>query len=281
MKMLLTLVAALGLAAVPVSAAPVPAPVAAPPVRLYTLDCGRLELHDMAMFSDTGEHAGEPGEMAVPCYLIQDGERWLLWDTGLGDRLAGTPSGEEILGGRWTVSRTLVSQLAALGLSPQDVTYVALSHLHADHSGNVGLFTRSTILIGAPELAWAKGNPLGTDGKIVAGLAKLHVEPINLDHDVFGDGRVRIIATPGHTPGHRALIVNLPKTGNVLLSGDLFHTRENYEKSLVPMVNTSRADTLASFDRLHRIAERLHARVIVQHAMEDFRAMPAFPAYLE
>jgi glyoxylase-like metal-dependent hydrolase (beta-lactamase superfamily II) len=250
-------------------------------VRLYTLDCGHLALHDMAIFSDTGEHAGEPGEMAVPCYLIQDGTRWLLWDTGLGDGPAANPAGEEILGGRWTVEHTLASQLARLGLTPKDVTYVALSHLHADHSGNVGLFESSTLLIGRSELAWAKDNPLGTDAKIVAGLTKLHLQPIDLDHDVFGDGRVRIIATPGHTPGHRALIVNLSRNGNVLLSGDLYHTRENYEKSLVPVVNTSRAETIASFDRFHRLAERLHARVIVQHAPEDFAAMPAFPGYLE
>ena len=142
----------------------------ADPLRLYTLDCGTLELQDMGMFSDTGEHAGEPGVMAVPCYLIRHGDDWLLWDTGLGDDLAALPEGKDQLGGRWTVRRTLTSQLADLGLAPRDIDYVALSHLHADHSGNIGLFPASTWLLPAEELRWgaAAPAPLGVDAALVA-----------------------------------------------------------------------------------------------------------------
>jgi glyoxylase-like metal-dependent hydrolase (beta-lactamase superfamily II) len=86
---------------------------------------------------------------------------------------------------------------------------------------------------------------------------------------------------PGHTPGSRMMLVYLGKTGPVLITGDVYHTRKNYEKDLVPLANTERADSLASFDRLKRIAENIHARVVVQHAPEDFAAMPAFPKYLD
>lgn len=279
MKLFATLVALTAIVSASVSAAPAhPAP---PPLRLYTLDCGRLDIFDMGMFSDTGEHAGERGTMAVPCYLIRDGDGWLLWDTGLGDGIAATPGGIDKLGGHWTVRRTLVSQLAELGLKPANIRFVALSHLHADHSGNIALFPRATLLIGAPELAWAKAGGLGVDPALAAAAGRMKVVPLSGDHDVFGDGRVRIFATPGHTPGHRSVLIRLPHAGAVLLSGDLYHTRENYERSLVPAVNVNRADTLASFDRFRRIAEREHARVIVQHAPEDFSRMPAFPAWLD
>lgn len=252
-------------------------------LRLYTLDCGRLALEDMGIFSDTGQHAGQPGVMAVPCYLIRHGEDWLLWDTGLGDGLAQLPEGKVQLGGRWTVRRTLASQLAELGLSPANIDYVALSHLHADHSGNIGLFPTATWLLPAEELSWGAATPapLGVDADLVAQIPQDKVRPVQGDLDVFGDGRVTILRAPGHTPGHRILLVRLTNAGPVLLSGDLFHTRENYEESRVPAVNVSRADSLASIDRFAGLAEFLHARVVIQHAPEDFAAMPIFPAALD
>ena len=266
-----------------IAASPTVSATRAPEVRLYTLDCGTLAIDDMGMFSDTGEHAGEKGRLAVPCYLVKHGSDWLLWDTGLGDRLAALPDGERKLGGHWTVRRTLSSQLAALGLKPGDIRYVALSHTHADHSGNIALFPRATWLLSPTELAWARGRPtpLGVDATLIAGLAKVRIEPVADDRDVFGDGTVRILRAPGHTPGHKLLVVDLPRSGTVLLSGDLFHSRENYEKSLVPPVNVSRADTLASFDRFARLVRNTHARVVIQHAPEDFAAMPAFPKFLD
>lgn len=276
-----TLVTAL--AALSLQVAPASAQTAASLMRLYTLDCGRLDIQDMGIFSDTGEHAGEPGVMAVPCYLVRHGKDWLLWDTGLGDDLAALPQGKTQLGGQWTVRRTLVSQLAELGLKPDDIRYVALSHLHADHSGNIGLFPHATFLLASEELSWAETRPapLGVDAHLVTEVPRENVTLLAGDLDVFGDGAVSILRTPGHTPGHRILLLRLPNSGPILLSGDLFHTRENYEKSLVPTVNVSRADTLASINRLAGIVAFTHARVVVQHAPADFAAMPVFPAYLD
>jgi N-acyl homoserine lactone hydrolase len=97
---------------------------------------------------------------------------------------------------------------------------------------------------------------------------------------VFGDGSVKMLKTPGHSDGHRSLIVKLPKSGVLLITGDLYHTRQNYEKGLVPRIN-QRADTLASMDRFAKIRAATKARVVIQHAQEDFAAMPAFPNYLE
>ncbi len=261
-----------------------PAPVPpAPTVQLYTLDGGQLDFPDLGVLSDTGEHAGESGRLAVPCYLIHHGPDWLLWDTGLGDRLATLPNGEMKFGLRFTVRRTLAAQLAQLGLKPADIRYVALSHLHADHAGNVGLFPKATFLVAAAELAWARATPapISVDANYVNLLAQAQVDADDKDRDVFGDGSVRLLQAPGHTPGHRVLLVRLAKAGALLITGDLYHTRENYAKGLVPVANVDRANTLASFNRFAGLKATLHARVIVEHSPEDFAALPPFPNYLD
>lgn len=97
------------------------AAAAAPPeIRLYTLDCGLTEFKDADVFSDTGEYEGKYLALPTPCYLIRHGKDWLLWDTGLSDKLAAEPHGKEIFGGRFSVKRTLAAQLAALGLPPKN-----------------------------------------------------------------------------------------------------------------------------------------------------------------
>jgi N-acyl homoserine lactone hydrolase len=104
------------------------------------------------------------------------------------------------------------------------------------------------------------------------------VEPVPLDKDVFGDGSVIMLYTPGHTPGHHSLLVKLPQMGNVLLSGDLMHFRENYDTNGVPAFNTDRSQTLASLDRVKKIVAGSKATVIVQHDARDLDKLPAFPA---
>lgn len=251
--------------------------------RLYTLDCGLTEFADAAVFSDTGEYDGKPIALPTPCYLIKHGDKWLLWDTGNGDKLASLPNGESQYGGRFTMRRTLASQLSQLGITPDDIDFVALSHLHRDHTGNIPLFPKATFIIAARELAWARGKPtpFGVNWPTIAPLAHAKLRASDLDEDVFGDGSVRLLMAPGHTPGSRMMLVYLAKTGPVLITGDVYHTRENYRKDLVPLANTGRADSLASFGRLKRIVENTHAHVLVQHAPEDFAAMPAFPKYLD
>ncbi|MGH8443640.1 MAG: N-acyl homoserine lactonase family protein [Solimonas sp.] len=259
-------------------------PRAAAALRLYTLDCGHLSLPDMGLFDDSGEHDGKPGEMAVPCFLIRHPQGDLIWDTGLGDGLAGHPDGVvNRYGIRESVRTTLVSQLAQLGLKPTDVKFLAMSHLHADHAGNAHLFTAATWLLNRDELAAAiaRPTPIGVDPALLSGYRRAKVEALSQDHDVFGDGSVRILRAPGHTAGHAVLMLKLAKAGTVILSGDLWHSRDNYEHSHVPPINFSRAETLASFDRVSRLLANTHGRLVIQHDPGDFAALPLFPAYLD
>lgn len=245
---------------------------------LFTLDCGTLHLADVGPFSDTGEHWGEPAVMEDPCFLIRHGDQYLLWDTGVGDDVAaGSVAWNK---DTWTARRTLISQLSELGLTPRDVTYVGLSHLHVDHTGNVSKFPGSTLIIDPRALTWAKTKPYGVWPSLPATLAKMKQVAAPGDLDVFGDGTVLVLDTPGHAPGHKSLLVKL-HSGAVILSGDLFHSKENFENDLVPSFNASRADTLASMQRVKKLAKHFGARVVVQHEPSHVRAMPVFPKPLQ
>ena len=252
-------------------------------VRLYALDCGSAEFKDMGFFSDTGEYDGKPGNIVVPCFLIRHAKGALLWDTGLGDKLAESKDGVERPGGiRLRVRVTLAEQLKALSLTPADVTYVAFSHFHFDHTGNANLLGASIWIINTAELNWALSTPppFGVDPGTFSDYKTSKTQMISGDHDVFGDGSVRILKAPGHTPGHQVLEIKLRKSGTLILSGDLYHTRDNRKYRRVPAINFERADTLASIDRIEKIVTNTKARMVVQHDMGDFTALPKFPAYL-
>jgi N-acyl homoserine lactone hydrolase len=250
--------------------------------RLYAIDCGRIVFKDMAMFSDTGDYDGKPGTLADPCFLIQHAHGTLLWDTGLGDKIAASREGVDFNGIRLYVDTSLQDQLKTLGLKPDDINYIAFSHFHLDHTGNANLFTHSTWIINRIELdaALSPAPSFGTDKSLISAYEHVKTQMIEGDYDVFGDGSVRILKAPGHTPGHQVLVLTLEHAGTVLLTGDLYHTRENRHFRRVGTMNTERADTLASMDRVEHIVSNTHARVIVQHSSEDFRSLPKFPGYL-
>ena len=102
----------------------------------------------------------------------------------------------------WRRPKTLASQLESLGVKPADIKYVAVSHTHPDHIGNVELFPQAMLLVQKAEYEWP--NPLGV-GRFKA---EHPVTKLEGGYDVFSDGSVTIISTPGHTPGHQSLLVN-------------------------------------------------------------------------
>jgi len=271
------------LAAALAAAAPLRAADPAGEIRLYALDCGYATAKDGGFLSDTGEYDGKPVAVVVPCFLIRHPKGTLLWDTGLSDKIAETLNGVETDGFHMSMAKTLASQLKALGLSASDVTYVAFSHLHFDHTSNANAFGASTWIMNGSELKWAMGTPtpFGVDPASFSAYSGAKNQVIDGDHDVFGDGTVRILKTPGHTPGHQVLQVQLRKSGTVILSGDLYHLRDNRKFRRIPTFNSSRAETLASIDRIEEIVKSTKARFVVQHDPNDFAALPRFPAYLE
>jgi glyoxylase-like metal-dependent hydrolase (beta-lactamase superfamily II) len=178
--------------------------------------------------------------------------------------------------------------LKSIGIAPSDVSFVAFSHFHLDHTGNANAFTASTWVINRAELDWALATPTPpvVDPGTISAYRTVKTRMISGDYDVFQDGTVRILKAPGHTPGHQVLLLKLAKSGAVLLSGDLYHQRSDRPRACAPggrimLVNTSRADSLASVDRIETILRNTGARLVIQHDPEDFKSLPVSPAYLE
>ncbi|HSH41738.1 MAG TPA: N-acyl homoserine lactonase family protein [Arenicellales bacterium] len=252
-------------------------------VRLYTMDCGAITLQPRAMhlFDDTDAYIDAAGVMSVPCFLVHHPDGHLIWDAGLSDSFAGRKMVD--LGDGFTVmlERSLADQLEQLHLTPADVDLIAFSHHHFDHTGNARLFAKATYLLNRRELQWSRNEPFGVEPEHLALVTDANSKLIEHDYDVFGDGKVRILQTPGHTPGHQALMLKLDTAGTVILSGDLYHTRDNFSLSRVAAVNHSRAETLASFDRVVSLINKYGARIVIQHDPDDIAALPPFPEYLD
>jgi N-acyl homoserine lactone hydrolase len=207
---------------------------AAPRLRLFVLDGGTIEHMDPARFGLKPDEV-DIDHLSVEAYLIAHPDGLLVFDTGAvpdadwaptGGPVAHhlvLPDGEER---DVTLRRRIGAQLAEAGFAPADVTHLAVSHHHYDHTANVGLFPGATWLVGKAErdVMFRSRRPVLTRPTDYEGLREASTTLIATDeHDVFGDGTVVIKAAPGHTPGHQILLVRLAKTGPVVLSGDLYH----------------------------------------------------------
>ncbi len=261
--------------------APVGQTARAEPAQLtiWRLDCGSVFVPDLDFLSDSFAFSGVSRTVAVSCYLVRDGDRYLLWDAGLPLSRLGKRE-ISVGGGPAKLTRSIVDQLKVIGVEPQQVARVALSHYHADHSGQIASFPNATLMIGAADMAVVRGtNPaFNLDRSLFAPwLTKgANIEEIDGDRDVFGDGRVIMLATPGHTPGHHSLLVRLA-SGPVILTGDLWHFAKQRLVNGVPKINTDRADTLASMDRISKVSKALRAKIIIGHETADVSMLKPFP----
>jgi len=229
--------------------------------KLYLLNCGEGIAGDISRWSP-GINEGKSMDFVDNCYLIKHTRGWLLWDTGIPDAVAAMPGGLVPADPRavsWKRPKTLAAQLDQLGLKPSDITAIAVSHTHPDHIGNVELFPAAMLYVQKAEYDWP-----GADNK-----PRFRPEhPVTLvegDRDIFGDGSVTILSTPGHTPGHQSLLVKLPKTGEIVLSGDAVHFKANWDNRGVPALNVNRDQTLASMQKIADTLTRDKAQLWINH----------------
>ncbi len=253
------------------------------PIRLYVLDCGHIEAASDSVFHPHTK--GVPRKLADGCYLIVHPKGTLMWDTGFPDALAakepaGMTTGPFVV----HVTNPVSAQLKAAGFDPNAITYLGISHMHGDHVGNVALFPRATLLIQKEEFETAMGPNAAKYGLDPSGYATLKSNPVKKlegDYNVFGDGSVVIKRTVGHTVGHQALFVELPKTGNILLSGDMAHFADNWTNRRVPAFNYDSAQTVKSMVDMDAFMKAHHATLWIQHDGPQNAALKHAPAYYE
>src|SRR5688572_12400589 len=218
--------------------------------RLYILDCGDIKPMDPNLFGLKKEEIAGDGSFVTPCYLVVHAKGTLIWDVGqIPDAQIPDDGTEVVVQEIIKAKYRLASQLKKLGYAPADITYLAMSHYHLDHTANANLFAGSTWIVqqaeydamfGATEFAIRDASSYSNlkDSK--------RITLNNADHDVFGDGTVVIKTGPGHTPGHQMLFLRLTNFGPLLLEGDLYHLPEERTLDRVPSFDYDAAMTRAT-----------------------------------
>ncbi len=257
--------------------------------KLFRLDCGHSLANDESVWTP-GENVGRSIEFSSTCWLIKHGSEWLLWDTGVPEAAIKDPQGWSTLPKLivYHLDKTVTGQLAEIGLKPSDVGRVAISHTHGDHIGNVRLFPDSAILMQRAEhTSINSGNgPNDNVNRLMALARELLGAPKNLqlidgDTDVFGDGSVILVSTPGHTPGSQSLLVHLKNSGFIILSGDVVHLEGNFERNIVPALNTDKAQSIASMEKIRQMMARYGATLFINHDKKQTETLKLFPAFYD
>jgi N-acyl homoserine lactone hydrolase len=260
--------------------------------RLYVFDCGTLDIADTGRFRLKREEVATD-KLSVGCYLVAHPRGTLVWDTGAvpdADVAPGAgavrhrivlPDAQERF---VTLSKSLKAQLADAGYAPADITYVALSHYHYDHSANTNDFARSTWLVREVErdAMFSAKPPDLTQPATYSALRSSKTTIIKTDgYDVFGDRTVVIKFAPGHTPGHQVLYVKLAKTGGVVLSGDLYHYPEERTLNRIPTFDDNQQQTATTRAALDVFLKKNNAQLWIQHDFTATAKLKKAPQYYD
>jgi N-acyl homoserine lactone hydrolase len=258
---------------------------APPAIRLYVFDNGSIQGINPELFHLKKEEVAV-ADMAVVSYLIVHPKGTLMWDSGAIPDAALKDDGTLVKQGLYTASKTLRSQLAAVGYEPKNITYFALSHLHSDHTANANDFAEATWLVQQPEhdamFAETAGRGAAQQPSRYAALKNSKTQILKgQDYDVFGDGTVVIKAAYGHTPGHQVLSLKLAKAGPILLAGDLYHYQEERGTDKTPGFEFNREQSLASRTAIEAFLKQSGAQLWIEHDLANFNKQKKAPAFYE
>jgi N-acyl homoserine lactone hydrolase len=258
-----------------------PAPVNAP--RIYVFENGFIRGLDTKLFNLAREEVKE-ADFVNTSYLIVHPKGTLQFDSGGIPDSAFKADGAPVTEGIQSSTKPLLPQLAAAGYKPADITYFALSHYHSDHTANANAFAGSMWITQKAERDFMFGDK--PEGIIQPAhysalrTAKTRILD-NEEYDVFGDGTVRLIPTPGHTPGHQVLLVRLAKRGPVLLAGDLYHYPEERTRGVVPTFEFNAEQSRASRAKVEALLKQTGAELWIEHDMATQARLPKSPRYVE
>lgn len=249
-------------------------------VKLYVFDCGMLRFPDIEAFGIKNDET-DIRELIVPCYIIEHDKGRLLWDGGL-PSVTAHHDGWDDNGAK--MDRTFAGQIEALNLNMASFDYVAFSHMHYDHVGIANEISGATLLIQKPEYDAAFADKVTIpffDPSLYNNLKTGDIQILNGDHDVFGDGTVRIISAYGHTPGHQVLFIDLANYGPLVLSGDLYHFQISRRERRVPEFNFDVSMTLKAMDKVEKFVSEHNAKFWIQHDLAAFKTLKKAPDYYD
>ena len=252
-------------------------------LRLYVFENGFIRGLDTKLFNLPREEVKEP-DFVNSSYLIVHPRGTLQFDSGGIPDSQFKADGAPVTEGVMSATKPLLPQLAAAGYKPGDITYFALSHYHSDHTGNANAFAASTWITQKAERDFMFGDkPEGIIQPATYSALKGAKTRVldNEELDVFGDGTVRLIPTPGHTPGHQVLLVRLPKRGLVLLAGDLYHYPEERTKGTTPTFEFNAEQSKVSRAKVEALLKQTKAELWIEHDMATHAKLPKSPAYVE
>jgi glyoxylase-like metal-dependent hydrolase (beta-lactamase superfamily II) len=243
-------------------------------LRLYVFDCGRIKAMSVTTYGfKEGEVA--PRDFIVTCYLVVHPKGALMWDVGLTPDAALKPD---------SPTKPLKAQLASVGYTPEDISFLAMSHYHSDHTANANDFASATWIVQRAEhdtmfaeppariLAPATFNALKSSKTKILN---------NEDFDVFGDGKVVVKTAPGHTPGHQVLFLKFKKDGNILLAGDLYHFPEEQTLNRFPTFEFNVPQSAGSRAAIDEFLKKNNARMWISHDLATYEQAKKAPQYYE
>jgi len=260
-----------------------PVAAAAQSPRIYIFDNGMITGLSTELFNFAPDELAETDFVNIS-YLIVHAEGTLQFDAGAVADEAFDGHEGPVVEGIMSATQPLLPQLASAGYSPSDVDYFALSHYHSDHTANANQFAASTWIVQRAERDFMFQE--APDGIInTASFSELRdAETIildNDDYDVFGDGSVIVLATPGHTPGHQIVAVELENAGWIVLGGDLYHYPEEIATNRVPTFEFDAAQSRASRARIAEFLEANDATLWIEHDIATHEALPKAPAFVD
>lgn len=252
-------------------------------LRLYIFDCGTIHTMNADAYSLKKEEVGST-EMSIPCILVVHPKGVLMWDNGDIPDSAFPPGGGPAQAGVVTQARPLLPQLAEAGYTPADIKYLALSHYHGDHVANANAFAGSIWLARKLERdRMFSGEPIlrspAANYNLLRNSKTVIIEKD--EYDVFGDGKVILKSTPGHTPGHQSLFLKLAQTGPVVLSGDLYHYPEERTLHRLPVAEFNKDQTAASRAEMEIFLKKTNAQLWIQHDFLGNAKLKKAPLFYE
>jgi glyoxylase-like metal-dependent hydrolase (beta-lactamase superfamily II) len=251
--------------------------------RIYIFDGGAIRGLDPSLFNFRREELGEV-DFVNTSYLIVHPRGTLMFDAGAVADSHFKGDGTPVVEGVVTATQPLLPQLAAAGYAPRDITYFALSHYHSDHTGNANEFANATWIVQKAERDFMfADSPQGIIQPATYSALRTATTKIldNEDLDVFGDGSVVVMATPGHTPGHQVVAVKLANRGTVVLGGDLYHYPEERTTGRVPTFEFDVEQSKVSRARIEKYLKDNDATLWIEHDIATHAALPKSPGYVD